>query len=221
MKFFILTYLLLFISCATHFPISDFWDRSNTWGIIVQPKESIQNIMEKPVEITQEIVSDDNCITFDNFADSPEFRWWVVNDGVMWWRSQWSLKIENNMLQFSGTIVTRGWGFSSLRGGLEPWVLSDYNSVTIRARSDERTYRLTFRDTNNSRISHQTVIPFQTPWEFEEVTIRLDELETTFFWRNIVSEAFKKYQAREIWVILSDWVDWEFKLEIDEVRFCK
>jgi hypothetical protein len=144
-----------------------------------------------------------------------------VNDGVMWGKSQGRLWLQDEKLMFSGTIVTRWGGFSSLRGWLEKLILSEYNSVKLTAKSDQREYRITFRDSQWGNISHQLVIPFKTPWEFEEITIRFDQLQPAYFRRVVSANPFEKESAREIGIILSDWIDWEFSLEIDEVRFCK
>jgi hypothetical protein len=99
--------------------------------------------------------------------------------------------------------------------------LSEFNSVQLTAKSDEREYRITFRDNQWGNISHQLIIPFKTPWEFEEITVSFNDLQPAYFGRMVSANPFEKESAREIGVILSDWVDWAFKLEIDEVRFCK
>jgi len=164
---------------------------------------------------------DDNCFLFDDFSDSPEFRWGIVNDGVMGGKSQGRANIVDNTLVFSGEIVTLGGGFSSLRWNLESWSLSEYSSVKIRAKSDWREYRITFRDSRWGRISHRAVLSFETPWEFEEITIPFTYLEPAYFGRIVKADPFEKESAREIGIILSDWVDGAFELVIDEVRFCR
>lgn len=188
------------------------WTLSQTW---ITTQE-----IPIPTEI-ENTKSDDTCFLFDDFSASPEFRWRIVNDGVMWGKSLWAWDVQNDTLVFSGTIVTRWGGFSSLRWGLDVGVLSEYNSVQLRAKSDWREYRVTFRDNQSGNISHRAIIPFQTPGEFEEITINFTNLEPTYFGRIVQANPFEKESAREIGVILSDWVDWEFNLEIDEVRFCR
>jgi len=161
-----------------------------------------------------------SCILFDDFSDPSDTRWGVVNDWVMWGRSQGSTKLVDDTLVFAWTIVTRWGGFSSLRAGLESWILSKYNSVKLRAKSDGREYRITFRDAQWGNISHRAVLDFQSPWEFEELTINFSDLQPAYFGRSVKADPFEKESAREIGVILSDGVDWEFELVIDEVRFC-
>jgi len=123
---------------------------------------------------------------------TPNNRWGIVNDWVMWGKSRWTAEIVDDKLVFSGEIVTLWGGFSSLRGTLESGLLSEYSSVQLRAKSDGREYRITLRDNQWGNIS-----------------------------RSVKADPFNKESAREMGVILSDWVDGEFKLEIDEVRFCR
>lgn len=164
---------------------------------------------------------DDTCIMFEDFIQIVDYTWWIVNDGVMWGKSLWKADIVDDTLVFSWEIVTRWGWFSSLRGRLEIGDLSEYNSVKFRAQSDGREYRVTFRDNRWGNISHRAIIPFQTPWEIEEVTVSFTDLEPAYFGRRVDTDPFNKDAAREIGIILSDGVDWDFRLIIDEVRFCK
>ena len=176
--------------------------------------------MDKSLEV-EETTSEGNCIAFDDFSGDSEYQWGVVNDWVMWGKSRGFLSYEDEKMIFSGTIVTRWWGFSSLRGRLGSGVLSDYSSVKLKAKSDGREYRITFRDDRWGNISHRTIIPFQDSGEFEDIEIAFTDLVPASFGRAVDVEPFKKESAREMGVILSDGVDWEFRLEIEEVRFCK
>lgn len=219
MKQILILSLLIFVSCTNNIATVELEEiplqevRSLTWTLEIQKEPMIAQENNIPPQ--------DECILFDDFTNSPDFRWGIVNDGVMWGKSKWNLAIEDEKLIFSWTIVTRWGGFSSLRGWLKKWILSEYNSVKLRAKSDGREYRITFRDNNRRGISHRAVILFQTPWEFEEITINFDDLQPAYFGRIVNATSFNKQSAREIGVMLSDWVDGAFSLEIDEVRFCK
>ncbi len=184
-------------------------------------EESTQKLESSSEPDLTEATPKENCLVFEDFSNNLDYRWGIVNDWVMWGKSQWFLSYENESMIFSGTIITRWWGFSSFRGGLSPWVLSDYNSVKLRAKSDGREYKMTFRDSNNLSVSHQAVIPLQNSWEFEEVEIPFLVLQPSYFGRSVNVAAFNKDLAQQIGIILSDWVDWEFQLEIEEVRFCR
>ena len=203
MKYLYFFIILFCMSCSIT-------DLRETWFSKLKSQKEIEKIWNTP-----------ECFIFEDFSSPSEYRWGIVNDWVMWGKSRWSFEISENRLVFSGMINTNGGGFSSLRGNLETGLLSDYSSVSLTARSDGREYKVTFRDSNNSRISHQAVIPFQNPWELETVSISFDELETTFFWQNVSSEPFQKEKAQQIWVIIADWIDWAFRLEIEEVKFCR
>lgn len=142
---------------------------SNTWNTLseITISSEIPNIQEK---------IEDECILYEDFTDVEQFKWGIVNDGVMWGGSQWVASIVDETLIFSGEIVTRWGGFSLLRGRLEAWELSEYSSVKISAKSDGREYRITFRDNQWGNISHRALLDFKTPWEFEEITVPFTDL---------------------------------------------
>ncbi len=217
MKYIFLLLVLLLTSCAgdiSSVKSEEIFEQEivvSSWAIIPE------QIMNTDTENTP--LSDD-CLVFDNFSESSDYKWGIVNDGVMWGKSQWTSSIADEKLIFSWTIVTRWGGFSSLRAWLELWIITDYNSVKLRAKSDWREYRITLRDNQWGNISHRLIIPFVTPGEFEEISINFTDLEPAYFGRIVKADPFEKESARGIWVILSDWVDWEFSLEIDEVKFC-
>ena len=206
--------------------LSSCWDKKQNPAFentVFKEVETSISLPEKPIEMkeVETNTSDQNCIIFDDFSEEKNYRWGIVNDWVMWGKSQGSFEIVENTLVFSGTINTNGWGFSSLRWTLESGIPSEYNSITLKAKSDGRGYKVTFRDANNSRVSHQAIIPFQTPWEFEEVTIPFTALEPSYFGRIVNTDAFSKDKAQQVGVILSDGMDGAFRLKIEEVRFCK
>lgn len=213
MKYLLFLFSLLFlIACGNQAPVIQQAD------IQIPDTMTTEIKIPKPIENTESI---EDCLVFDTFLQATDYKWGIVNDGVMWGKSRWTAIIDDEKLIFSGTIITRWGGFSSLRAWLESWILTDYNSVKLRAKSDWREYRITLRDNQWGNISHRVIIPFQTPGEFEEITINFTDLEPAYFGRIVKADPFEKESAREIGVILSDWVDWEFELVIDEVRFCR
>lgn len=217
--FFLFPVIFVFLGCTTS-EITEIQTNTVSPTNIMVPNNNVEE-SNGIIKNTTPIDVDDTCIVFDDFTDSPDFRWGIVNDGVMWGRSAGTGIIQDNTLVFSGTIVTRWGGFSSLRWNLESWILSGYNSVKLRAKSDGREYRITFRDSRWGNISHRAIIPFETVWEFEEIEIPFSNLVPAYFGRNVDTDRFDKDSAREIGVILSDGVDGDFRLEIDEVKFCR
>lgn len=175
--------------------------------------ETMKN--ENKEETTQE------CLVFDDFTDTDKNNWIIINDGVMWWKSIWKYDIQENIFNLSGTINTNGGGFTSVRAWLPAWILSEYNSIKLIAKPDNRSYQITFRDNNRRWVSHRVILPFSRTWDFEEIDIQIDDLEPVFFWRRIDAAAFKKENAREMWFIISDGIDWGFSLKVDSISFCK
>jgi len=232
MKYILIVFcFLLLVSCSSNnFIEQNNWvaqENTLTWKIdIIEVSEVPVDEFIKVDSQTQDIqdqktIIDNNCFVFDDFTQSIEYRWGIVNDGVMGGKSKWIGQIENNSLVFSWTIITRWGWFSSLRWNLDVKILSEYNSVKLKAKSDGRKYQITFRDSWWRNISHQAIILFQTSEEFEEITIPFSDLQPAYFGRIVNSDPFDKESAREIGIILSDWVDGEFRFEIDEISFCK
>lgn len=162
-----------------------------------------------------------SCFVYDNFSGTPSNNWIVVNDGVMWGLSKWTLITQNNALVFAGTINTNGGGFSSIRSNVADWLLSQSTSIRLSIKTDSRDYKITLRDQNNRSISHQVSVISKNTWNFEEIIIPLNSLQPTYFGRNITSTAFQKEKARELGFILSDGIDGPFKVEIEKIEFCE
>ena len=183
-----------------------------------------ENKQEEITKINQPAINDkkeQECLIFDDFTNLWANNWLMVNDGVMWGKSIWDYQIENGTFTLSGFINTNGWWFSSVRAWLKPWILSEYNNIKITAKPDNRGYQITFRDNNRRWISHRAILPFQNTWDFEEITININDLEPVFFWRRVEADDFKKDLAREIGFILNDGKDGDFQLEVDSIKFCK
>jgi hypothetical protein len=168
---------------------------------------------------TQQPESEEICITFDDFNELQKNNWVIVNDGVMWWLSKGKYQIQDSILTFSWNINTNGGGFSSIRSRVELWLLEQANYMRITAKPDSRKYTITFRDNNTRWISYQYNLDFKNIWWFEQVTVPLDELTSTYFGRNIRANSFQKQSTREIGFILSDGFDGPFQLEIDDICY--
>lgn len=86
-----------------------------------------------------------------NFKDSAEAKNWViVNDTVMGGRSRASLKVEENMLVFSGDLSLRNnGGFASTRRIYEPVRWQSKQTIEIQLVGDGRDYQFRLRTNRN------------------------------------------------------------------------
>ncbi len=165
--------------------------------------------------------TENKCVTFDDFTTDNQRRWRMVNDNVMGGRSLGDFAIENYTLLLFGSTNTNGGGFSSIRAPLSDGVLTAYDTIKLRAKSDGRGYQITFRDNNWQGVSHRTSLDFTTTNQWEELSIPFSTLTPAFFGRTVAADPFRKQNAREIGIIINDGQDGAFDLQIDAIELCK
>ena len=143
-------------------------------------------------------------------------RWQVVVDGVMGGRSSGARFLEGDALVFTGEIVTRGGGFSSMRHRLRPGDLGQSDAVALRVRTDGRPYHLTFRTDQVywRSVSFQADIPATPPGEWADVVVPLSSLRATVFGEPVPVDMFHRDEVRQMGVILADGVDGPFRFEL-------
>lgn len=188
-----------------------------------EPTPSIE-----PTEPTEPTVattneSTDRCRTIADLDDEAELlRWQIVNDGVMGGRSSAEAMVADSVVAFAGEIVTDGGGFSSIRLALdEP--LGEVSRLSLRVRTDGRSYELTVADAapgRDRRVSHQAVIPATGTGAWEEVVVEFEDLEASIFGRPVTVDPFEPTAAIEIGIILADGTDGPFRLELDWISAC-
>ncbi len=164
------------------------------------------------------------CRRLTDFED-PEAndRWLVVNDDVMGGRSDGGLAFEDGALVFEGVINTNGGGFSSLRLPLEPGTLVGHDRIELRARTDGRTYMVTFDDdlpSRDRRVSHRSPIGFEGSGEWETVSVAFEDLFPAIFGRPIEDLPFREDLATRLGLMISDGLDGPFRLEVDWIDLC-
>ncbi len=217
MKYLFITILLFLTSCWFIDLDADI-NTTQTNTMEIEKNKNISDINDS-IDIDREEKVE--CFMFDDFSDTQKNNWLIVNDWVMWGKSIWDYEIQSGTFNFSGFINTNGGGFSSVRAWLPSWILTEYNTIKIKAKPDNRNYQITFRDSNRRWVSHRSILSFKNTWEMQEVIVDMKSLEPVFFWRRVDAADFQKENAREIGFILNDWIDGNFSLIIDSISFCK
>lgn len=165
------------------------------------------------------------CVRVDDF-DADLATWFIVNDGVMGGRSDGRSAIADSVLTFSGTVVTEGGGFTSVRLRLDEGELAGSERVVLRVRADDRVYGLTYEDdeaVQGRRVAHVAALRTDQPVDddgFQIVELPHAALQPSIFGRAVDTAAFDPAQAREIGVIIADGVDGDFALDIDWIDAC-
>ena len=157
------------------------------------------------------------CVRLTDFEDPT---WIIVNDGVMGGRSQAQGVIENGVLTWTGTIVTTGGGFSSIRGPVNG-EFAGATSLTLRIRNDGRRYELLVDDAfgARARVTHYNPIE-TTGGAWQEISVPLTEMEARVFGNPVMADPFAPELATQVGVILADGMDGEFQFEIDWIDAC-
>ncbi|MCU0622777.1 MAG: CIA30 family protein [Gemmatimonadaceae bacterium] len=152
--------------------------------------------------------------------DGPDASaaWSVVNDGVMGGRSQGFVAGGTGTLRFTGTLVTRGGGFTSMRAPREI-DLTGAVGVELRVRGSGRPFEVEIDDgwrAYGRRVSRRA--PFATTPEWAIVRVPFRVLRSTIFGQEVAAPAIDLARIRGIGVFLADGRDGPFALEIDYIR---
>ncbi len=149
-------------------------------------------------------------------ADSP--RWVIMNDGVMGGRSKGYVAVEEGTLRFSGTLVTRGGGFTSTRAD-KRIDLSAYDGVELRVRGGGRTFEVEVSDgTMSGRRDVSRRAPFETTDDWAWVRIPFDTLTSTAHGDPVDAGSLNQQEVEHIALYIADGQDGPFELEVDEIR---
>lgn len=159
-----------------------------------------------------------DTMTLFDFNSTNETRWQIVNDGVMGGRSKGQFEIDGGKLIFTGTLVTRGGGFTSVRtnGNIN---LEGYAGVELRVRGSGRTFEVAVGDDARWRgryVSRRA--PFQTSPDWTWVRVPFDALGKTIFGRPVNAPAINLANINRIGFFIADGIDGPFELEVDEIR---
>lgn len=162
-------------------------------------------------------------------ADDTYDGWFVVNDGVMGGRSNGTIEITDSEMRFTGTVVTQGGGFTSVRRRLDAGELAGTDRLELRVRADGRTYGVTMEDDGRygqRSISHRADLAIDDAAAasssdgWTTVTLRYEQLLPTVFGQIVDADPFDPDQARELGIIIADGTDGDFTLAIDWIDAC-
>lgn len=152
-----------------------------------------------------------------DFNTNDEASWQIVNDGVMGGRSKGYFTIEEGMLRFTGTLVTQGGGFTSVRIN-QSFNLEGYDGLELRVRGDGRTFEVAVGDDTRRRgrtVSRRASFETRTEWTL--VRVPFDSFRTTVFGQPVNAPAIDPANVKRIGLFIVDGIDGPFRLEVDEI----
>jgi hypothetical protein len=159
-----------------------------------------------------------DSLTLFDFGTADQARWQVVDDGVMGGRSRGFVAIEDGTLRFTGTLVTQGGGFTSVRAD-RPMDLGGYDGLELRVRGGGRTFAVGVDD--DTRQGGRTVsrrAPVETQEAWAVVRVPFSALRTTVFGQPVSAPPIDLTNVKRIGLYILDGVDGPFRLEVDEIR---
>jgi NADH dehydrogenase [ubiquinone] 1 alpha subcomplex assembly factor 1 len=152
------------------------------------------------------------------FDGGPDDAWEVVNDGVMGGRSAGFVAVQDGTLRFTGTLVTQGGGFTSVRAR-RVLDLTGMAGVELRVRGSGRVFEIELDD--GWRAYGRTVsrrAPFPTTAEWTVVRVPFDALRSSIFGQRVNAPPIDPARLRGVGIYIADGRDGAFRLDVDYVR---
>jgi NADH dehydrogenase [ubiquinone] 1 alpha subcomplex assembly factor 1 len=151
---------------------------------------------------------------------TSDLGWYVVNDNVMGGRSDGGFEIADGELRFTGSTITRGGGFSSIRSAPLELDLSSYAGIRVRVRADGRRY--TWRLTTDARLYGREVAywaDFETvAGEWQDVDIPFADFIPQFRGAVLDGPPLDTSRVSGMGLMIYDKLDGVFELQLADVR---
>ena len=186
-------------------------------NLVMIPTEDSNRSVVDPFLIQQPLQGADKRIA--SFGNDDSLKAWTsVNDGVMGGRSAGFVAVDQGALRFTGTLVTQGGGFTSVRAR-RAVDLTGQLGIEMRVRGSGRQFEVELDD--GARAYGRTVsrrAPFATTAEWTVVRVPFSALRSTIFGREVNAPVIDVARIRGMGLYMADGQDGPFRLEVDYVR---
>ncbi len=157
-------------------------------------------------------------ISLFEFADTNEASWDVVNDGVMGGRSAGFVAVADGTLRFTGTLVTQGGGFTSVRAR-RAIDLTGQVGIELRVRGSGRQFEVEVDDgVQGYGRSVSRRAPFPSSAEWTLIRVPFNTLRSSIFGREVNAAPIDLARIRGVGLYMADGKDGPFRLEVDYIR---
>ena len=157
-------------------------------------------------------------VTLFTFDTPGEPTWSVVNDGVMGGRSAGFVTVADGVLRFTGTLVTRGGGFTLTRAARQA-DLSGTTGLELRVRGSGRQFEVEIDDgTRGFGRAVSRRAPFPTAAAWTVVRVPFASLRSTIFGRAVNAPPITLTRIQSVGFYMVDKQDGPFVLEVDYIR---
>ncbi len=157
-------------------------------------------------------------VTLFEFDRADEAMWDVVNDGVMGGRSAGFVAIAEGTLRFTGTLVTQGGGFTSVRARRDVDLTGELG-LELRVRGNGRRFEVELDDglrTYGRNVSRRASFPTSAEWTV--VRVPFSTLRSTIFGQAVNASPIDLARIRGVGLYMVDGQDGAFRLEVDYIR---
>ncbi len=157
-------------------------------------------------------------VTLFDFSSADEASWVVVNDGVMGGRSAGYVTVADGVLRFTGTLVTQGGGFTSVRAR-RVIDLTGKIGLELRVRGSGRQFEVEVDDgvrTYGRNVSRRAAFPSSSEWTL--VRVPFSTLRSTVFGQAVNAAPIDLARIRGVGLYMADGQDGPFRLEVDYIR---
>jgi NADH dehydrogenase [ubiquinone] 1 alpha subcomplex assembly factor 1 len=157
-------------------------------------------------------------VTLFDFRTQVHGDWQVLNDGVMGGRSKGYVEHQDGRLRFSGTTVTEGGGFTSIRARVI-LDLQKYEGLEIRVRGGGRSFEIELEDgvrTRGRRISRRASFDTDDGWKV--IRVPFSSLQASTFGRPVSAPPVDLSNVTQIGIYIVDGNDGPFSLEVETIR---
>jgi NADH dehydrogenase [ubiquinone] 1 alpha subcomplex assembly factor 1 len=157
-------------------------------------------------------------VTLFTFDQPNEPAWQVVNDGVMGGRSSGVVAVADGHLRFSGTLVTQGGGFTSVRAPVTV-DLRGAEGLELRVRGNGRSFEVELGDGTQGfrrNVSRRAAFPTTADWTI--VRVPVTALRSTIFGRAVNAPPIDLARIRSVGLYILDGRDGPFWLELDYIK---
>jgi len=156
-----------------------------------------------------------SLFTFDR---ADEADWFVVNDGVMGGRSAGAVAVNAGTLRFTGTLVTQGGGFTSVRARRDA-DLSGEEGLELRVRGSGRPFEVELDDglrRYGRSVSRRAPVPVSSEWTV--VRVPFGALRSSIFGQAVNAPPLDLEHIRSMGLYMVDGRDGPFSVEVDYIR---
>lgn len=158
------------------------------------------------------------AVTLFTFDRADEAAWFVVNDGVMGGRSAGAVAVDAGTLRFTGTLVTQGGGFTSVRAQRDA-DLSGEAGLELRVRGSGRPFEIELDDGARRfgrTVSRRAPVPVSAEWTV--VRVPFTALRSSIFGQTVNAPPIDLARIRSVGLYMLDGRDGPFSVEVDYIR---